>query len=69
MLQNARITAFTISELLRVNQQWGRGVKSPPPLPRLGLKLPNFKQFQNIMRRGFMIDSQLSFNILPETTS
>ena len=67
MLQNARITAFTISDLLRVNQQWRRRVKSPPP--RLGLKLPNFKQFQNMMRSGFMIDSQLSFNILPETTS
>ena len=47
----------------------GEGGKIPPPLIRLGLKLPNFKQFQNIMRRGFMIDSQLSFNILPETTS
>ena len=39
MLQNAMITAFTISELLKENQQ-GKGVKiSPPPPfpPRLGL--------------------------------
>ena len=30
MLQNARVTAFTVSELLRENQQ---GVKLPPPPP------------------------------------
>ena len=37
MLQNARVTAFTISELLRENQQGreGEGTKLPPP--RLGL--------------------------------
>ena len=32
ILQNARVTAFTISELLRENQQ-GMGVVSPPPPP------------------------------------
>ena len=41
MLQNARITTFSISELLRENQQrgWGggEGVNLLPPLPRLGL--------------------------------
>ena len=32
MLQNAYVTAFTISELLRENQQeGGRGGGSPPP--------------------------------------
>ena len=39
MLQNPRITTFTVSELLRENQQGG-GDKinlSPPPPPRLGL--------------------------------
>ena len=36
MLQNARVTAFTISELLRENQQ-GR-VKITPP--RLGVRYP-----------------------------
>ena len=35
MLQNARVTTFTASELLRENQQ---GVKLPPTPPRLGLK-------------------------------
>ena len=35
MLQNARVTAFTVSELLKENQQ---GVKLPPPPPRLGLR-------------------------------
>ena len=32
MLQNARITAFTVSELLRGNQQ-GEGGITPPPHP------------------------------------
>ena len=32
MLQNARVTAFTVSELLRENHHGGRGrVKLPPP--------------------------------------
>ena len=35
MLQNARVTAFTVSELLSENQQ---GVKLPPAPPRLGLR-------------------------------
>ena len=32
MLQNARVTAFTVSELLRLNQQWveGRGNRNIP---------------------------------------
>ena len=34
MLQKARVTAFTVSELSRENQQGGRvGVKLPPPTP------------------------------------
>ena len=32
MLQNARVTAFTVSKLLRENQQ-GDGVKITPPPP------------------------------------
>ena len=31
MLQNARVTTLTISELLRENQQGWEGVKLPPP--------------------------------------
>ena len=38
MLQNARVTTFTASELLRENQQ---GVKLPPTPPSLGLKKIN----------------------------
>ena len=39
ILQNARVTAFTVTELLRENQQGGGGVKLPyPHPPRLGLK-------------------------------
>ena len=30
MLQNIRVTAFTVSELLRKNQQWW-GKTTPPP--------------------------------------
>ena len=33
MLQNARVTAFTISELLKENQQWGLPLQPPPPPP------------------------------------
>ena len=36
MLQNARVTAFTVSELLRENQQAVKINSSPPP-PRLWL--------------------------------
>ena len=36
-LQNTRVTAFTISELLRENQQWEGGGHNIPS-PRLGLK-------------------------------
>ena len=32
MLQNARVTAFTVSKLLRENQR-GEEVKIPPPPP------------------------------------
>ena len=35
MLQNTRVTAFTVSELLRQNQQGSK--ITLPPLPRLGL--------------------------------
>ena len=43
MLQNARVTAFTVSELLREKQHgWGGGgggkIPPPPHPPRLGLK-------------------------------
>ena len=38
MLQNARVTAFTISELLRENQQ-GYNYLPPLPPPKLGLKM------------------------------
>ena len=37
MLQNAKVTAFTVFELLRVNQQGMGGKITPPPPPRLGL--------------------------------
>ena len=37
MLQNARVAAFTVSELLRENQQGGKINPSPPA--RLGLKI------------------------------
>ena len=39
MLQNARVTVFTVSELIRENQQLGVGnftPPPPPPQPRLG---------------------------------
>ena len=39
MPQNARGTAFTLSELLKENQQGGGKNTPPPPLPRLGLNI------------------------------
>ena len=38
MLQNAKVTAFTVFELLRENQLGGRGITPHPHPPRLGLK-------------------------------
>ena len=52
MLQNAKVTAFTVSELLKENQQGG---KITPPLPsRLGLKygLENFGIFTENIHAG-----------------
>ena len=45
MLQNARVTAFTVSELLKENQQSGGKITSPTP--RLGLmrKILAIKQY------------------------
>ena len=45
MLQNARVTAFTVFELLMGNQQGGGGVKLPPP-PRLGLRAKTLANYQ-----------------------
>ena len=58
MLQNARVTALTVSELLRENQQAGKGgnykitptphthTHTPPHTRRLGLsKISNNKQY------------------------
>ena len=41
MLQNARVTAFTVSELLRESQE----VKLPLPTHRLGLKKQSFLKY------------------------
>ena len=40
-LQNARITAFTVSELLRKNQQGGGGDKITTPLPPTEIRFKN----------------------------
>ena len=37
MLKNARVRAFTISELLREKQEGAKITPPPPPPPRLGL--------------------------------
>ena len=44
MLQNAKIAAFTVSELLRENQQGGEG-KITPRQPRLGLKVGKMTKY------------------------
>ena len=51
MLQNARVAAFTVSELLRENQQerkeGGGGGKIPHP-PELGLKYGEYRNYDRI---------------------
>ena len=39
------------------------------PFFELSGKVPKFSQSRNILRSGFMIDGQLSFNIITETPS
>ena len=43
MLQNARVAAFTVSELLRENQQGGRGITLLPLRLGLAESLQDFK--------------------------
>ena len=52
MLQNARVRAFTVSELLRENQQEGGGKITPSP--RLGLSanpMVNHAQWLNKLKQ------------------
>ena len=51
MLQNAKVTTFTIFELLREHQQgWGGDKITPDPLPTLGLrKYPKNMMEQKIL--------------------
>ena len=60
MLQNARVAAFTVSELFRENQQ---GVKIPPTQIRLKLM---FQNFENSSRNNFNWDNddELCFELV-----
>ena len=52
MMENARVTALTVSELLRKNQQGeGGGVKLSPRPPRLGLR-----KFKVLSFKGMLLD-------------
>ena len=55
MLQNARVTAFTISELLRENQQWG--IKLPPSPTQIRFKMNG--DFPNSIKGIFRAIKQL----------
>ena len=48
ILQNARVTAFTVSELLRESQKGGGGKITPPPPPRLGLTKKIYHLISNL---------------------
>ena len=39
MLQNARVTVFTVSEILRENQQCSGGKTTPPPLQHTQIRV------------------------------
>ena len=60
MLQNTRVASFTISELLRKNQQ-GEGEKLPPPHPESGLRSNLTFIIDNtvILKSTFKIPQQL----------
>ena len=54
MLQNARVAAVTVSELVRENQQGEGGVKLPAPLPPIQIGVnqyfPVFSIFHNLSK-------------------
>ena len=55
MLRNARVAAFTISELLREKQQGGKITHRPAPLPKLGLRFVFFSEnnlFLNVFKQS-----------------
>ena len=45
MLQNSRVTVFTVSELLGESQQGGEGVKMTRSPPKFGLNSASFTLF------------------------
>ena len=51
MLQNVRVTAFTVSELLRKNQQGG--LPPPSPTQTLDQALQRLNQILKELSRGF----------------
>ena len=55
MLQNVRVTAFTVSELLRESQKAGGGVKLPPPPPRLGSTTSTYSCYMTETAIGFFL--------------
>ena len=70
MLQNDRVIAFTVSELLRENQKVGK-IHPPPPPPKLGLT--SFVSFKFTLSWQIIIFDfmPISFNIfvkIHETT-
>ena len=70
ILQNARVTAFTVSELFRENQQNGESLKLPRSVPKLGLSrifshgtesriFKNFKDMFSGLRHFLAAESSL----------
>ena len=48
-MQNARVTAFTVSELLRENQQGGGGDKITPPPTQIRVKPANYTSVYDVL--------------------
>ena len=59
MLRNSKVKAFTVSELLRENQQGGGGEGLKLPKPRSGLTINARKQYQ--YKLLFVFDKSLDF--------
>ena len=56
MLRNVRVTAFTVSELLRENQQGGEGVKITPLPTQIRVKLQPHKMVKHNSKRTLLAD-------------
>ena len=66
MLQNARFTAFTVSELLRENKQGGK-ITPPTKLGLIPKMIEKSKTQDYLQRNGFLYLYQSGFSVKHST--